>query len=54
MQVRPEDLRALATERYRHHRPPLRRRQAIRVTLDSIWRRIEEAWNIRPRPRLTG
>ena len=51
MHVRPQDLRAIAIHRSRSYRPArdrLRRRR-----LPSIWRQLVEAWNVRPRPRLS-
>lgn len=53
MYLRPEDLRAFATERYRADRPS-RRHAWPRLRLRSTWRQLAEAWNIRPRPRLAA
>lgn len=51
MYVRPQDLKALAIHRSSSYRPARERSQFRRIR--SVWRQLAEAWNVRPRPRLS-
>jgi hypothetical protein len=51
MQLRPEDLPAVAAHRFRNHRPSARKKRRMPISMATVWRRLVEAWNVRPRPR---
>ena len=50
MHVQPQDLKAIAAHRSSSYRP---HRRSKPRRLPSIWHRLAEAWNVRPRPRLS-
>ena len=50
MHVRPQDMKAIAIHRSSSYRAGARRRSR---RMQSIWRQLAEAWNVRPRPRLS-